>query len=91
MVHVLMSRPCPDALERKQSDIVLHDLANAGCNGAKMHRLKSIAAIAGVLALLSLAPAYSQDQPTAAGISDEKLDQAAARTTLPFAISSFSG
>jgi uncharacterized protein DUF4168 len=43
-----------------------------------MHRLKSIAAIAGVLSVLSLAPAYSQDQPTTAGISDQKLDQAAA-------------
>lgn len=41
-----------------------------------MHRLKSIAAIAGVLSLLSLAPAYSQGQPT--GISEQKLDQAAA-------------
>jgi uncharacterized protein DUF4168 len=81
MVRLLMSRPRPDALERKQSDIVLHDLANARCDGGKMHRLKSIAAIAGVLSLLSLAPASSEDQPTAAGISDQKLDQAAAAMT----------
>jgi Domain of unknown function (DUF4168) len=66
-------------LERKQSDIVLHDLhlPNAARDGGKMHRLKTIAAIAGVLSVLSLAPAYSQDQPTTA-ISDQKLDQAAA-------------
>jgi uncharacterized protein DUF4168 len=44
----------------------------------KMRRLKTIAAVAGVLSVLSLAPAYSQDQPTTAGISDQKLDQAAA-------------
>lgn len=46
--------------------------------GGKMHRLKSIAAIAGVLSVLSLAPAYSQGQPATVGISDQKLDQAAA-------------
>jgi hypothetical protein len=40
-----------------------------------MHRLKTIAAIAGVLSVLSLAPANSQNRPT---ISDQKLDQAAA-------------
>jgi hypothetical protein len=43
-----------------------------------MHRLKTIAAIAGVLSVLSLAPAHSQDQSTAPSISDQKLDQAAA-------------
>jgi hypothetical protein len=43
-----------------------------------MHRLKIIAASLGVLSLVSLAPAYSQDQPATPGISDTKLDQAAA-------------
>ena len=43
-----------------------------------MHRLKTIAAIVGVLSVLSLAPARSQNQPTTSGISDKKLDQAAA-------------
>jgi hypothetical protein len=43
-----------------------------------MHRLKTTAASLGVLSLVSLAPAYSQDQPATSGISDTKLDQAAA-------------
>ena len=43
-----------------------------------MHRLKTIAASLGVLSLVSLAPAYSQDQPAMSGISETKLDQAAA-------------
>jgi len=43
-----------------------------------MHRLKTIAASVGVVAAVSLAPAYSQNQPTPSGISDTKLDQAAA-------------
>jgi uncharacterized protein DUF4168 len=43
-----------------------------------MHRVKTIAAIAGMLSVVSLTPAYSQGQPTTAGISDQKLDQAAA-------------
>jgi hypothetical protein len=43
-----------------------------------MHRIKTVAAIVGMLSVISLAPAYSQDQLTTAGISDQKLDQAAA-------------
>jgi hypothetical protein len=43
-----------------------------------MHRLKIIAAVVSMLSVGSLAPAYSQDQPIASGISDKKLDQAAA-------------
>lgn len=43
-----------------------------------MHRVKAIAASLGVLAAVSLAPAYSQNQPMPPGISDTKLDQAAA-------------
>ena len=42
-----------------------------------MHRMKIIAASLGVL-VISLAPAYSQNQPMPSGISDTKLDQAAA-------------
>jgi len=43
-----------------------------------MHRLKIIAAVVSMLSVGSLAPAYSQDRPMASGISDKKLDQAAA-------------
>ena len=43
-----------------------------------MHRVKTIAAIVGMLSVISLTPAYSQNQPTTAAISDQKLDQAAA-------------
>jgi hypothetical protein len=43
-----------------------------------MHRVRTIAAIVGMLSVVSLTPAYSQGQPTTAGISDQKLDQAAA-------------
>lgn len=43
-----------------------------------MHRVKAIVASLGVLAAVSLAPAYSQNQPTPPGIPDTKLDQAAA-------------
>jgi Domain of unknown function (DUF4168) len=43
-----------------------------------MHRVKTVAVSLGVLAAVSLAPAYSQNQPTPSGISDQKLDQAAA-------------
>jgi hypothetical protein len=42
-----------------------------------MHRVKTIAALTGLLSLASLA-AYSQNQPITSGISDKKLDQAAA-------------
>jgi acetyl-CoA carboxylase carboxyltransferase component len=40
-----------------------------------MHRLKTIIAMAGVLSVLSLTPAHSQNPKS--GISDQKLDQAA--------------
>jgi uncharacterized protein DUF4168 len=43
-----------------------------------MHRVKTIAVSLGVLSLISLPPAYSQNQPVPSGISDTKLDQAAA-------------
>jgi Na+-translocating ferredoxin:NAD+ oxidoreductase RnfG subunit len=43
-----------------------------------MRRMKTIAVSLGVLAAVSLAPAHSQNQPTPSGISDQKLDQAAA-------------
>jgi hypothetical protein len=43
-----------------------------------MDRVKTIAAMAGILSVLSLTPAYSQNQPAPSGISDQKLDQAAA-------------
>ena len=43
-----------------------------------MHRVKTVVASLGVMAVLSLASAYSQNQPTPSGISDTKLDQAAA-------------
>lgn len=43
-----------------------------------MHRVRTIAASLSVLAAVSLAPAYSQNQPMLSGISDTKLDQAAA-------------
>ena len=43
-----------------------------------MPRLKTIAVVMGVLSVVSLSPAFSQNQPTAPGISDQKLDQAAA-------------
>ena len=46
-----------------------------------MHRLKIIAAVVTMWSVGSLAPAYSQDQPMASGISDKKLDQAAAAIT----------
>lgn len=43
-----------------------------------MQRLKILVAVFGFLSAVWLAPAYSQDQPPTSGISDEKLDQAAA-------------
>ena len=43
-----------------------------------MHRVKTIAASLGVLSVVLLAPAHSQNQPMPSGISDTKLDQAAA-------------
>ena len=48
------------------------------CDGGQMHRVKAIVASLGVLAAVSLAPAYSQNQPMPPGIPDTKLDQAAA-------------
>ena len=48
------------------------------CDGGKMHRVRTIAAIVGMLSVVSLTPAYSQGQPATAPISDQKLDQAAA-------------
>ena len=43
-----------------------------------MRRTKAIAAVVGMLSLASLAPAYSQNQPSTSDISDQKLDQVAA-------------
>jgi len=43
-----------------------------------MHRLKTVAILLGVLSVLSLAPAYAQNQPAPSGLSEKKLDQAAA-------------
>src|SRR5690349_15603182 len=43
-----------------------------------MRRVNIIAASFGVLAAVSLGPAYSQNQPTSPNIADTKLDQAAA-------------
>ena len=43
-----------------------------------MRRVKTIAVSLGVVAAVSLVPAYAQNQPTPSGISDQKLDQAAA-------------
>jgi hypothetical protein len=43
-----------------------------------MLRLKIIATFVGFLSVASLAPAYSQNQPATSGISEKKLDQAAA-------------
>ena len=54
------------------------DRPNSTCDGDKMHRLKITAAVVSMLFVGSLAPAYSQDRPMASGISDKKLDQAAA-------------
>jgi 3-oxoacyl-[acyl-carrier-protein] synthase III len=46
-----------------------------------MHRGLTVAAMVSMLSVMSLAPAYSQDQPTTSSISDQKLDQAAAAMT----------
>jgi hypothetical protein len=44
----------------------------------RCNRVKTIAAIVGMLSVASLTPAYSQRQPATAWISDQKVDQAAA-------------
>jgi predicted ATPase with chaperone activity len=43
-----------------------------------MHRLRIIATVVSMVSVGSLAPADSQDRPMTSGISDTKLDQAAA-------------